>query len=124
MKLRIRGNSIRLRLTQSEVQAFLNRGWVSDQIVFDPRQENQLRYELKIADCDRLSVEFVDQKISVLVPEQQGLIWANTEEVSMAYESEDETATLPKILVEKDFQCLKVRPGGEDQDTFPNPHAS
>ncbi len=123
MKLRIRGNSIRLRLTQSEVNQFLNQGSISDSIQFGLEPENELKYQLKIAICDHLQANYDQHQITVLVPEQQGLVWANTQEVSMEHLSTNGQDEQLKILVEKDFQCLVVRSGGEDQDTFPNPHA-
>ena len=123
MKLRIRGNSIRLRLTQSEVNQFLNQGSVADSIQFGIGPENLLRYQLKIDFCDHLQVSYAPQQITILVPEQQGLIWANTQEVSMEHPFDIGSDKTLKILVEKDFQCLVVRSGEEDKDTFPNPHA-
>ena len=29
-----------------------------------------------------------------------------------------------RVLVEKDFACLTVREGEDDEDAFPNPHES
>lgn len=123
MKLRIRGNSIRLRLTKSEVNQFLNTGEIKDQIQFGFQAKDQLTYQLKIALIDRMAATYEDQKIVIHVPDQQGLIWANTEEVSIRETVNIGNDQQLNILVEKDFQCLQVRPNGEDHDTFPNPHA-
>ncbi len=113
MKLRIRDNSIRLRLTQSEVQLFHESGKVAATIHFG---DNQLVYALEKADCQALSASYNQNKICILVPTAMANTWATTEQVGM------ETDGDLKILVEKDFQCLVDR-GEDDTDTFPNPNA-
>jgi hypothetical protein len=123
MKLRIRGNSLRLRLIQSEVAHFAETGLVEDAIVF--RGGHSLRYSLQVSDIPALSAEFVGTEIRVLVPRPQALSWTSSNEVSLIGEDVSETGTL-KLLIEKDFACLNPQAvWQEDQsDNFPNPLAS
>lgn len=120
MKIRIRGNSLRLRLTQSEVKQFKDTGEIMNLSHFGT---GHLVYGLKLYEGDQLESLYQQNQIIVNVPKEQGLHWASSEEVGMDnHQASDENSGM-KILVEKDFQCLKTRPGGEDDDTFPNPDA-
>lgn len=123
MKIRIRGNSIRLRLTKSEVSTFNTTGSVSDQINFGLQPTQQLIYALIQSDVKTLKADFDQNKITIHVPSKTGNTWANSDEVGMTSQQHLEDDQTLTILVEKDFQCLKVRLGEEDADTFPNPDA-
>ncbi|MEM9822151.1 MAG: hypothetical protein AAF985_13805 [Bacteroidota bacterium] len=121
MKLRIRGNSIRLRLTQSEVSRFAEEGEIKASIQFGPG--NALNYQLKMADCGDLQAQFDGSQIAIMVPKDMGHQWATSDEVGMEHLVKIDQQQSLKILIEKDFQCLTLRPGDEDSDTFPNPHS-
>lgn len=120
MKLRIKGNSIRLRLSQTEIDEFAKEGTVSDSIRFP---NGQLIYVLQRAENEEFGVNHDNHFITVSVPKTKAFEWANSELVSLA-----EVIDLPEneelhILVEKDFQCLNHRPGEDESDLFPNPDA-
>jgi len=116
MKLRIRGNSLRLRLSQSEVTALVEDGKVEDAISFGgPR----LVYALHLAnDLKEIGATFVESRILVAVPGDRGRRWAESDDVGI----EHDDGTL-RILVEKDFACLRPREGEGDEDAFPHPKA-
>ncbi|MCF8244294.1 MAG: hypothetical protein K9J37_05770 [Saprospiraceae bacterium] len=126
MKIRIQGNSIRLRLSQPEVAAFIETGSVSESTHFGGQPGAMLTYALERSDQPELTATFSGNKICVLVPAELGVIWANSEqEVSI------EHVVIPpsgvgglRILVEKDFKCLTDRPGVDESDNFPNPSHS
>ena len=120
MKIRIRGNSIRLRLTQSEVKQFEETGEILDKIQFGTQE---LIYGLSIFNGSQAEVSYQPNIILVKVPEKEGNHWAATDQVGIEYSLKLNGDSDLKILIEKDFQCLKVRSGGEDADTFPNPEA-
>jgi len=124
VKIRIRGNSIRLRLTQSEVEEFNSKGMVQDSIQFNPSSADTLIYSLEKADCHELKAIYASDinHVKVYMPIESGTQWAESEQVGMENEIHLNGDKQLKILVEKDFQCLKARPG-EDDDTFPNPDA-
>ena len=120
MKLRIRGNTLRLRLSQDEVAAMESAGQASDAITF-PNGE-KLAYVL-IADdgIDGPRASFAGGAITVSVPQSTLTVWLEPAEVSI-----HGTQPLPegdqlKILVEKDFACLVPREGEDQENLFPNP---
>jgi hypothetical protein len=115
MKLRIRGNSIRLRLTQSEVETIKNKGFIEEKTEF-PNGQNFVYLLLVSATSDSISANFSENKMSIFLPKSVAENWATSAEVGISAEIES-----LKILVEKDFKCLTPRTGDEDADTFPHP---
>jgi hypothetical protein len=115
MKLRIRGNSLRLRLTQTEVAELVYTGRLENrtQLGQEPAQAFVLRLQLSPF---RLvpGVEFDGGRITVSLPETQARSWAQENEVGIYTE---EPWGL-KLSVEKDFQCLDQRPDEDDSDAF------
>ena len=122
MKLRIRGNSLRLRVTQTEVTSFAESGAIHDSIEFGA--DSQLTYRLVV---DRLikapRVDFSDGVISVRIPRQMADDWLVPTEVSLRGEQPLGAGAQLAILVEKDFACLAPREGEDDTDAFPHPDA-
>jgi len=116
MKLRIKGNSIRLRLSQSEIDEFIADGQVLDSISFG---DASLTYQLQSA--DRYSAVFIDQKVVVSVPASVGTEWANSDQVEMKNTLSIRTGEELYILIEKDFKCLTDRPNEDESDLFENP---
>jgi hypothetical protein len=112
MKLRIRGNSLRLRLSQGEVSQLTRDGRVEDAISFGP---STLTYVLATSDVDRIGASYEGQRIVVTIPKERAKTWTSTDEVGI--ESKGELS----ILVEKDWSCLKPREGEDDGDAFPHP---
>jgi hypothetical protein len=109
MKLRLHGNSLRLRLTRPEVAELVGKGRLRDQIEFP--NDAVLVYELE---CDphaeRISGLFKDGRIAVYVPVEMAKEWASSERVGMKSEG-------PRIAIsiEKDFQCMH---GEKDPDAY------
>ena len=84
MKLRIKGNSIRLRLLQSEVKRLEAAGTITEGTRFGIRTDQTLKYSIAVSDrVDELSVEFSDNQILVLLPETDALEWCRGDEVGM-----------------------------------------
>ena len=124
MKLRIRGNSLRLRLTVSEVEAFGKSGEVSDHIDLGVGQGSRLTYTLAASDeVGQVLTGFRDNRIIVTVPIQTARSWVENEDVGFTAKTRTADKTDLDILIEKDFACLKTRAGEDDSDTFPHPQA-
>lgn len=121
MKLRIKGNSIRIRLTKSEVDYFGKEGYLEEKTEFG---DTTFIYALQNKnDGNELSAKFSSNKITLLIPPSMTSDWVNTNRVG--YESEMEIGRKRKLylLLEKDFKCLDNTV--EDQsDNYPNPLAS
>ena len=120
MKLRIRGNSIRLRLTQSEVVQLATEGHVQNVTSFG---NAELKYAVVISNSGRMEADLRDNEITVCVPQPMIAEWAASEQIGIA-ESQAVRDDELQILVEKDFACIKPRHGEEDSDTFTNPLAA
>ncbi len=120
MKLRIKGNSIRLRLTQTETAQIGEKGCVESSLDLGVAGSQKFVYSLTASEtATSPTVEFSDNKLNVIVPTAQADRWVNSDAVSI----ESDGSFTPNILIEKDFACLDVREGDDDEDTFPNPKA-
>ncbi len=120
MKLRIRGNSIRLRLTQGEVQTLAEKGRVEDAIAFAPG--SRLVYALAFGGS--LGAKLEGSRVEVTLPAAQGKEWASSTRVGLEGEQPIAGGEPLRILVEKDFACLHPRKGEDDRDAYPNPNDS
>ncbi len=121
MKLRIKGNALRLRLTQTEVQTFGATGYVADAIQFGPGAEQQLQYILQRVEKAELTVSFTGTQIKLSVPAKIASTWTTTDQVGFEQKININGQDELLILVEKDFQCLQDRPHEDESDMFPNP---
>ena len=69
MKLRIHGNSLRLRLTQTEVADFLHAGRIEGSISLGGNSDQRLRYALHAdPSAKSLGITYDIGAISVIVP--------------------------------------------------------
>jgi hypothetical protein len=115
MKLRIQGNSLRLRLTQKEVAQLRDRGRVESFIEFAPG--GALVYLLESSfHAKAVTATFDGQAIRVMVPKHVMTEWAESDQVSIEAMSHAGV----QLRIEKDFQCLH-KADEQDPDAFPNP---
>lgn len=123
MKLRIRGNSIRLRLTRSEVGRLGETGWVGDIVEFGAAS-SAFRYELRTSDKDSsMEARFDHNCLSISVPVGEAENWIRSEQIGLEVMSRIGDSKFLRILVEKDFVCLKPRENEDESDAFANPLA-
>jgi hypothetical protein len=120
MKLRLRENSIRLRLLQSEIKQLQENGFVTERIQFASSQI--LIYKLQISDeIKEISAQFQANEITIKIPQIEAENWINTNQVGLQKEQKIDDEQTLQILIEKDFVCLD-RPMDEDNlDAFPHP---
>jgi hypothetical protein len=122
MKLRIRGNSVRLRLTQSEVARFGEVGLVEEIVEFGALPEQQMIYALEAAaDGENVGAAFENNRLRVSIPRIQAEKWVNSNQMGIEAEQTVNGGKRLRILIEKDFACLDTRPGEDDADAFPHP---
>jgi hypothetical protein len=115
MKIRIKGNSLRYRLTRTDVDHFAAEGYLEEQANFGIEV---LAYAIQSSKANELAASYTNNKITLFMPEAMLHEWATTERVG--YESNTDGFYL---LVEKDFKCLDNV--AEDQsDNYPNPAKS
>src|SRR3981081_2492351 len=117
MKLRIKGNSIRLRLGQSEVLQLAINGAVEESTTFGPFREQCLGYSLSASpDARQVSASFADRRIAIRVPWSVVHEWVTTDQVSIdALQRTNVNGDL-RILIEKDFECIDGAPGESQED--------
>lgn len=120
MKLRIRGNSIRLRLTRSEVEEFGNSGSIADAVEFGQGQE-AFRYQMTVESNGKAGAKFEGNCLTMIVPGEDAKRWVSTEQVGLEYLQPISSDENLRILVEKDFACIAERSNEDDSDAFPNP---
>ena len=120
MKLRIRDNSIRLRLTQSEVDTIRSDGLVGGTLSFAGGAKLVYCLESSPACVDPVA-QFDNAELKVRLPESDVQQWASTDETTIAAEQQLDDGDYLKILVEKDFACLAPREGEDESDMFPHP---
>lgn len=114
MKIRIKGNSLRYRLTKTDVAIFSANGYLEETIDFGPQV---LTYAIQQNGLNNLSAIFENNKITVFMPGVMVEEWLQSDRVGFDYREND-----LRILIEKDFKCLDNV--AEDQsDHYPNPLA-
>ena len=117
MKLRIKGNTIRFRLTKSEVDYFGKENKLEEKTEFG---NNFLTYSLKTVDDENFSADFSNNTISLFVPKHLASEWTSTEMVGLESEMEIGNGKKLFLLLEKDYKCLDTV--AEDQnDNYENP---
>ena len=120
MKLRIRDNSVRLRLTQTETETLNTQGVVTARTRFPGGRS--LEYAVVSSPASVMpAVHFSENRLTVRLPETIVLARATSEQVSMQGEQRLEDGDIVSILVEKDFRCLAPREGEDESDMFAHP---
>ena len=120
MKLRLRGNSIRLRLNRPEVAQFASRGTIEEALCYGAGAGEQLTYGLeRSASAQDIQLSVAPGRIMILVPESLARDWVDTERVSMESTSRTTAPNELTILVKKDFR--RLHGASKDPDLYPNP---
>ncbi|MBI1307559.1 MAG: hypothetical protein GC181_13235 [Bacteroidetes bacterium] len=118
MKIRIQGDTIRLRLSQTEVDRIGSGKSVEELTHFN---DGTFSYELKTHETgEEITTGFQkgNMKISLRADLAEQLI--NTDQVGF----ETSRNRIPYVLIEKDFKCLTDRPNEDESDLFTNPNES
>lgn len=103
MKIRISGNTLRFRLSKTEVGFFGNKGKIEEKICFGNKPEQNIIYGLEKSAVTELAATFADNKITVFIPSKIAENWVESNEVGFeSWQKIDEETGL-KILVEKDL---------------------
>ena len=103
MKLRFRGNSLRLRLNQNEVTALASGESLTEEIRFPGN--TSLAYALKTNRGDDPQAFFTNGSIQIAAPHSLVLDWANSDEIGLYFAIPTSAEPLT-IAVEKDLVCI------------------
>ncbi|WP_373075272.1 DUF7009 family protein [Zeaxanthinibacter enoshimensis] len=121
MKIRIKDNSVRFRLTRSEVEQFGNTGYYASHTEFNG---SKFGYALQAKDgISELQAGFTDNTITLYVPISLAEEWASTDKVGLANSYTLDSGKPLLLLLEKDFVCLDER-SEDESDNYPNPKAT
>jgi hypothetical protein len=120
MKLRIKGDSIRLRVTKSEIENFAHNGLVEETTHIG---HATLNYRLQQSDkYDQITAEMNGNTLTVFMPAALAHEWVKTERVGFEHNMPLPDGNKLFLLLEKDFKCLDAT--HEDQsDMYENPLA-
>lgn len=120
MKIRIRGHSVRYRLSKTDIAQFGKNGYLEERTRFPGNAEFIYRLERKPG-IPALAAAFSGSTITVFVPEAIAGEWVDTERVGFDHRQPLESGEELYLLIEKDFACLDHTT--EDQsDNYPNPN--
>ena len=124
MKLRICGDSIRLRLKRAEVEQIATGTSIVEKTHLP---DSILTYRLDVSENPAISASFDGGSLVISVPESAVSDWAGSANVSLFAEQKLSGSGALSVLIEKDFKCLEPghhRDCKDDEDTFPHPSAS
>lgn len=123
MKLRIKGNSLRLRVSCSDVDRLLEKGRIEETIHFGFDADARLTYALEHANApEEIAALHRNREVAVVLSSQSAQRWAASPDQIGIYGSVRVHSGELALLVEKDFACLDDA-NADNEDTFPNPNA-
>jgi hypothetical protein len=123
MKLRIKGNSLRLRVSPSEMERLLSAGGIEEIVHFAPDQDAKLTYALELeVSKQEITVRYRPQEVTVVLSSESVRKWARSEKVGI-YGVVDVGCGQLTLAVEKDFACLDGSEAG-NEDSFTNPNSA
>ena len=122
MKLRLEGNSIRVRLDRRDIERLIDEGHVDDAVRFGPGLAFSYAVEAGPAARERPRVSYTDGHLTIQIDPADVEEWLSGDRVGFDH-LQDVEGGVVRVLVEKDFACID-RPLGEEADdayAFPNP---
>jgi hypothetical protein len=122
MKIRIKANTVRIRLSKSEVERFSKEGYIES---VTPFVSGTLTYALEQRPDSfghELSADFQNGTITMYIPERMAKDWISSDAVGFDTNMALDNGEKLYLLLEKDFKCLDETI--EDQsDNYENPLA-
>ena len=112
MKLRLEGNSIRLRVRKSDINALQKNAVISETLTFPNGNVFQYQLQINNASLD-IDSQLISNILTINLPLSIAADWMQTDAVGLE-------KMLPNglfILIEKDFPCTD-RPWEDTSDTF------
>ena len=120
MKIRINGNSVRMRISKTELDKFTKTGLLEESTQFG---NTTFKYALKTQPgLENLHSTYFDNTITIFVPEAMRPKWADPDIIGFDHNLDIGNGKTLFLLIEKDFACIDN--ALEDQsDNFVNPNA-
>lgn len=118
MKIRIKENTLRYRLSKSEVAKLAQDGMLEQRTEF---MSSSLIYAIHETDQENLAADFIQSKITLYVPKKLLQRWSNTDDVAIDFNMPLLNGDSLYLLLEKDFKCIDVDAKEDQSDYFANP---
>jgi hypothetical protein len=124
MKLRIRSNSVRVRLDRKDLAELIEHGRVLDALRFGPGSNHTFTYAVIVGIAPPVfpRADYSAGLLVVTIHHGDAKAWSEGAQVGFDHEQVVEGGTL-RLILEKDFACLD-RPAGDTAEAawaFPNP---
>ena len=118
MKIRIKGNSKRYRLTKTEVETFCKTGRFQESTdIGDATFTYALQSKQGI---DTIDAQFQADTITLFLETNKSKNWFQTNQIGFSHSLKSTNGSVLTLLIEKDFVCTDETV--EDQsDNYPNP---
>ena len=100
MKLWIRGNSLRLRVSKTELAMIADTGKAEDTMRFS--SEQSLRYGIEVRPTGAVTATFTDAAILVTLPKARLDLWLRPDEVSVEGSQPIGGGKVLQVVLEKD----------------------
>lgn len=123
MKIRIKDNSIRFRLSATDLKQLKKNGKVVSKCAFGTSQI--FKYSVvanKKGNSEVLCIDLKKNHIKVEIAESDVKEWIKTDLEGFDAHMDNGTKEGLYVLLEKDWQCLTPR-DEDESDLFPNPNA-
>lgn len=121
MKIRIKGNSIRIRLSKSETTIFATKGYLEERTYFG---NSNFIYAVKSTEENTISADFINGSITMNVPKHLIEEWTASNLVALDYNMPLGNEKNLYLLLEKDFKCIDAVITEDQSDYFENPAKS
>ena len=118
MKIRIKGNTVRYRLSKKEVSELAESGIVEEKTEF---VNGSFGYAVKTSEQAEVSADLSQNIITLYVPETLIRQWAGTDQVGLAGEMSLKDGKTLSLLLEKDFKCIDLAVHEDQSGFFENP---
>ncbi len=116
MKLRLRGNSLRLRVNRREVEGLVTGAALKEQVHFPG--DACISYVLESSKESQPQACFEQGVIRILAPATLIQNWATGDSVGIYFDLPANGASLA-VAIEKDLECVDSAPEERDPDAFP-----
>lgn len=116
MKLRFRGNSLRLRVNQREVEGLAGGAVLEEQIHFPG--DDCMSYVLEARPQETAEASFRQGVIRVTAPQEQVRAWATGEAIGLYFDLPANGTSL-RVAIEKDLECVDEPAEERDPHAYP-----
>jgi hypothetical protein len=124
MKLRLKGNSVRVRLDRRDIEGLIDRGRIDDSVRFGPGLSFSYAVEIGPAARGRPKASYAGGRLTIRIDPEDAEGWLAGDRVGFDHEQVVDGGVV-RVLLEKDFACIDRTAGEEADDAyaFPNPSA-